>query len=133
MEGRPQVKRALPTLSGGFGSGCAGRPACLAFPAGVRVEGGGAEGLEPGEQFVQPPVMPNSGRCVLVYLCVALHIVNGGGRRQFSLEIQVVGTPKPSLREWECLFVFEMAWRSVRLLRVGLTAAGTRGRWRSVG
>jgi hypothetical protein len=55
MEGRPQIKRALPTLSGDLGSDSAGRPAGLAFPAGVSVEGGGAEGLEPGEQFVQPP------------------------------------------------------------------------------
>src|SRR4029450_480452 len=57
MEDRPQVKRALPTLSGDVGSGSAGWPAWLAFPAGVGVEGGGAEGLEPGEQFAEPAVV----------------------------------------------------------------------------
>jgi hypothetical protein len=67
-EGRPQVKRALATLSGDFGSGCAGWPAaCLAFPAGVGVEGSGAEGLEPGEQFAQPPVVVDPG-CVVAVL-----------------------------------------------------------------
>ena len=49
MEGCAPVKRALSTLSGDFGSGSAGRPVLLAFPAGVGVEGGGAESLEPGE------------------------------------------------------------------------------------
>ena len=39
----------------------------------------------------------------------------------------------PTMREWACLFVFEVARRSVRLLRVDLTASGTGGRWRSVG
>src|SRR5256884_2904811 len=64
--GCPQVKRALPTLSGDFCSGSAGQSACLAFPAGVSVEGGGAEGLKPGEQFVQPPVVVDPGRVVAV-------------------------------------------------------------------
>jgi hypothetical protein len=64
----PQVKRAPPTLCGGFGSGSAGRLAWLAFPAGVGVEGGGAEGLEPGEQVVQPPVVVDPGLVVAVLL-----------------------------------------------------------------
>jgi hypothetical protein len=41
----------------------------------------------------------------------------------------------PSLREWACLFVFEIAGRSVRLLLVGLTATGMwagYGRWTRV-
>src|SRR5439155_10098750 len=66
LGGCPQVKRALPTLSGDFCSGSAGQSACLAFPAGVSVEGGGAEGLKPGEQFVQPPVVVDPGRVVAV-------------------------------------------------------------------
>ena len=68
MECRPQVKRVLPALSGGFGSGSAGGAACLAFPAGVGVEGGGAEGFEPGEQFVQPPVVVDP--CLVVVVLV---------------------------------------------------------------
>src|SRR5439155_15185357 len=49
LGGCPQVKRALPTLSGDFCSGSAGQSACLAFPAWVRVVGGGADGLKTGE------------------------------------------------------------------------------------
>src|SRR5215470_6475767 len=64
--GWPQVKRALPTLSGGLGSGSAGGPACLAFPAGIGVEGGSAEGLEPGEELAQPPVVVDPGLVVAV-------------------------------------------------------------------
>jgi hypothetical protein len=37
-----------------------------AFPAGVGVEGGGAEGLEPGEQVAQPPVVVDPGLVVAV-------------------------------------------------------------------
>jgi hypothetical protein len=37
--------------------------------------------------------MPNSGRCVPVYLCVALYIVKGHGDRQISLIIHIVGVP----------------------------------------
>ena len=40
--------------------------AWLVFPAGVGVEGGGAEGLEPGEQVVQPPVVVDPGLVVVV-------------------------------------------------------------------
>jgi hypothetical protein len=36
-----------------------------ALPAGVGVEGGGAEGLEPGEQVAQPPVVIDPGLVVL--------------------------------------------------------------------
>jgi hypothetical protein len=56
----------LPTLSGDFGSGFAGRPAWLAFPAGVGVEGGGAEGLKPGEELAEPPVVVDPGGVVAV-------------------------------------------------------------------
>jgi len=33
--------------------------------------------------------MPNSGRCVLVYLCADLHVANGGGDRQFSFVVRI--------------------------------------------
>jgi hypothetical protein len=42
------------------------RPACLAFPARVGVEGGGAEGFEPGEQVAEPPVVVDPGLVVAV-------------------------------------------------------------------
>jgi hypothetical protein len=66
VQGSSQVKRTQPTLYGGFGSGSAGRPTCLAFPAGVGFEGGGAEGLEPGEQVAQAPVVVDPGLVVVV-------------------------------------------------------------------
>ena len=37
-----------------------------AFPAGVGVEGGGAEGLEPGEQVAEPAVVVDPGLVVAV-------------------------------------------------------------------
>src|SRR5579862_3869946 len=61
LAGRPQVKQAPSTLCGGSGSSFADGPAWLAFPAGVGVEGGSAEGFEPGEQFVQAPVVVDPG------------------------------------------------------------------------
>ena len=56
-----QVKWVLTTLSGGCGSGCAGWLSWLVSGAGVGVEGGGAEGFELGEQFVQPAVVVDPG------------------------------------------------------------------------
>src|SRR5215469_13259829 len=57
-EGRPQVKRALTTLSGGLGSGSAGwgrslrAVVRLAVPAGVVLGGGEAELFEVGELLI---------------------------------------------------------------------------------
>ncbi|MGD0605570.1 MAG: hypothetical protein ABSA53_18465 [Streptosporangiaceae bacterium] len=48
----------------------------LAFPAGVSVEGGGTEGLEPGEQFAEPPVVVDPRRVVAV-LAVAEPAADG--------------------------------------------------------
>ena len=42
------------------------RAAGWRFQRGSGVEGGGAEGFEPGEQFVQPPVVVDPGRVVVV-------------------------------------------------------------------
>src|SRR5438874_12680515 len=39
---------------------------CLAVPAGVGFEGGGAEGFEPAEQVAQPPVVVDPGLVVAV-------------------------------------------------------------------
>jgi hypothetical protein len=33
----------------------------------------------------QPALMPMSGSCTPVYLCICLHVANVGGARQFSL------------------------------------------------
>ena len=62
--GCPRVKRAPPTLSGGSGS--AGWLDCLALPAGVGFEGGGAEGFEPGEELAEPAVVVDPGLVVAV-------------------------------------------------------------------
>src|SRR6266496_3874094 len=60
----PQVKRAVPTVLwvglAGIGGGGPGLP----LPARVGFEGGSAEGLEPGEQVVQPPVVVDPGLVV---------------------------------------------------------------------
>ena len=45
-----------------------------------------------------------------------------GRIQSVTQEAAWLGYGSPSLREWACLFVFEMARRSVRLLLVGLTA-----------
>ena len=50
----------------GFGGGGPGPGP--AVPARVGFEGVGAEGFEPGEQFVQPPVVVDPGRVVAVRL-----------------------------------------------------------------
>jgi len=50
----------------GWLPGPAGAGGWLAFPAGVGVEGGGAEGFEPGEQFVQAAVVADPGLVVAV-------------------------------------------------------------------
>ena len=69
LEGCPQVKRARPRDLEAFRfGGWAGRvwlAGSLAFPAGVGFEGGGAEGLETGEQFAQPPVVVDPGLVVV--------------------------------------------------------------------
>ena len=39
------------------------------------------------------PHMPNSGRCVLVYLCVYVHIASGCVDHQFSLEFMSWAAP----------------------------------------
>jgi hypothetical protein len=39
------------------------------------------------------PNLPNSGRCVPVYLCAGLYIPNGGGDRQFSLVVRTGSAP----------------------------------------
>jgi len=49
-----------------------------AFPAGVGVEGGGAEGFEPGEQLAQPPVVVDPG-CVVAVLVGAEPAADGLG------------------------------------------------------
>ena len=62
----PQVKRAAPTvLWGGLAGIGWGLPAG-ALPARVGFEGGSAEGLEPGEQLAQPPVVVDPGLVVVV-------------------------------------------------------------------
>jgi DNA-binding CsgD family transcriptional regulator len=61
-----QVKRALTTRSGCCCSVFAGWVAWLAVPAGVGVEGGGAEGFEPVEEFADPPVVVDPGLVVAV-------------------------------------------------------------------
>jgi len=53
----------VPVLAAGRVLGPAGG---LAFPARVGFEGGGAEGLEPGEELVQPPVVADPGLVVAV-------------------------------------------------------------------
>jgi len=65
LDGCPQVKRALPTLSGDFGSGSAGRRLARRSQRGQRRRRR-RPGLEPGEQFAEPPVVVDPGRVVAV-------------------------------------------------------------------
>jgi hypothetical protein len=66
----PQVKRALPTLSGGCRSGSAARgrawvrAAWLAVPAGVGLGDGEAEGFEFGDELAQAAVIVEPGAVV---------------------------------------------------------------------
>ncbi len=64
----PQVKRAAPTVLWGGLAGIGGSGPGSLLPARVGVEGGGAEGLEPGEQLAQPPVVVDPGLVVVVLL-----------------------------------------------------------------
>src|SRR5258708_38809258 len=62
----PQVKRAAPTVLWGGLAGIGGSGPGSLLPARVGVEGGSAEGLEPGEQLAQPPVVVDPGLVVVV-------------------------------------------------------------------
>src|SRR5713226_2097610 len=64
----PQGKRAAPTVLWGGLAGIGGSGPGSLLPARVGFEGGGAEGLEPGKQFAQPPVVVDPGLVVVVLL-----------------------------------------------------------------
>ena len=42
---------------------------------------------------VTSSLMPNRGRCKLVYLCAELHVTNGRSDRQFSIVIRIGSAP----------------------------------------
>ena len=95
--GCPQVKRALPTLSGGCRSGSggsagAGRVRWLAVPAGVGFGDGEAEVLEFGDELAQAAVVVEPG-AVVGELVVGQDA--GGGLAVFLAGPLVVGAVQP--------------------------------------
>src|SRR5437867_1503658 len=94
----PQVKRALPTLSGGCRSGSAARwprsrpAAWLAVPAGVGLGDGEAEFLEFGDELAQPAVVVEPG-AVVGELLIGQDA--GGGLAVFLAGPLVVGAVQP--------------------------------------